>query len=250
MDLTEIEVKSALCKSRIHGVEYVINPYIGCAHGCQYCYARFMSKWSKHHAGEPWGSFVEVKVNLPELLARELRSKKKPASVLLSSVCDPYQPAEARYQLTRQCLLHLVEFGWGIEVLTRSPLVARDMDIFQKSPDAVVGFSIPTDDDDVRKVLEPHAPSIPARLEALKGLHSQGIKTWVFIAPVLPMHPATLAAAIHPYVDHVLIDRLNYRQSVAQLFRMKRWDLALSDDYARQTAAHLIHLLEGKAKTI
>lgn len=250
MDVTEITTKSALCKSKIPGVGYVLNPYLGCAHGCKYCYARFMSKWSRQHKGEPWGSFVEVKINLPQVLARELGSKRKLSTALLSSVCDPYQPAEARYELTRQCLQQLREFCWGIDILTRSPLVVRDMDILATSPNVSVGLSIATDDEKVRKILEPHASSISSRLEALRELHRQGIKTWVFIAPMLPMNPERLVEAIGPHVDYVLIDRLNYPKHVTEIFHRNRWGRALSGEYAAQTESKLLHLLQGKATSV
>jgi DNA repair photolyase len=158
MDVTEIIVKSALVRSKIPGVDYVINPYLGCAHGCRYCYAVFMRRYSRGHSASPWGSFVEVKVNLPDVLRAELHRKKQPGRALLASVCDPYQPVEARYRLTRTCLELLQGHGWGIDILTRSPLVSRDLDILQEMPNASIGFSIPTDDDRVRHILEPQAP--------------------------------------------------------------------------------------------
>lgn len=202
MDVTEIRVKGALARSKIPGVEYVINPYIGCAHGCRYCYAAFMGKWSHHHAGSKWGSFVEVKVNIAEVLHDELSRKRKRGRVLLSSTCDPHQPVEAHFELTRKCILLLSEFKWGIDILTRSPLVTRDIDVLRSTPDVSVGVSIPTDDDEIRKVLEPKSPSIAARLEALRELHRAGVKTWVFIAPMLPLNPETLHEMVAPYVSH------------------------------------------------
>lgn len=250
MDLIEITTKSALCKSRIQGVEYVINPYIGCGHGCKYCYARFMSKWSRHHKGAEWGSFVEAKVNIAEVMTRELRSKRKHGNVMLSSVCDPYQPVEAHYELTRKCLLLLVEFRWGIDILTRSPLVLRDIDILAGSANATVGISIPTDDEAVRKILEPHSPSITSRLDALKKLHSEGIRTWVFVAPTLPMNPERLAEEIYPHVEYVLIDRLNYRRNVTQLFQANQWNRALTDEYAAEIETRLLNLLKHKARCV
>ena len=131
MDVVEIRVKGALTKSKIPGVEYVINPYIGCGHGCRYCYAAFMSKWSRYHAKSAWGTFVEVKVNIAEVLRNELSRKRKRGTVLLSSTCDPYQPVEAQFALTKECILLLDRFGWGIDILTRSPLVIRDIDLLR-----------------------------------------------------------------------------------------------------------------------
>ena len=100
MDVLEIRIKSALVRSRIPGVDYVINPYLGCGHGCRYCYAVFMRKYS-HHPKLPWGSFVEAKINIAEVLDSELGRKRRQGRALLSSVCDPYQPLENRYRLTR-----------------------------------------------------------------------------------------------------------------------------------------------------
>ena len=96
MQLAEITVKSALVKSGIPGVEYVINPYLGCGHGCKYCYAVFMKKYARRFQGQPWGSFVEAKVNIAEVLRRELARKRQRGRAMLSSVCDPYQPVEGR----------------------------------------------------------------------------------------------------------------------------------------------------------
>ena len=168
MDILEVNTKTALVRSRIPGVPYVINPYTGCGHGCRYCYAVFMRKYSRAHQTARWGSFVEVKTNIAEALRAELARKRKTATAMLSSVCDPYQPAERRYRLTRQCIEALREYGWGIDVLTRSPLVTRDIDLLRSCLEASVGLSIPTDDDDVRKILEPVSPSIGSRVRALR----------------------------------------------------------------------------------
>ena len=175
MDVTEITAKTALVRSRIPGVDFVINPYLGCGHGCRYCYAVFMRRYARHHAGAPWGSFVEAKVNLPQVLRAQLRRKKQRGQVFLASVCDPYQPVELRYRLTRQCLEILGEFGWGVSILTRSPLVTRDLDLFTSLEEVSVGLSIPTDDDRVRRVLEPNAPPIPARIITLEKLRAAGL---------------------------------------------------------------------------
>jgi DNA repair photolyase len=247
MDVTEITVKTALVKSRITGVAYVINPYLGCGHGCRYCYAVFMGKYARHHRGAAWGSFVEAKTNLPQVLLAELRRKKTPTRALLASVCDPYQPAEHSHRLTRQCLKLLLEFGWGLDILTRSPLVLRDLDILTAAPGAGVGLSIPTDDDRVRKLLEPQAPPIGARVAALEQLHRAGLNPWVFIAPMLPMNPARLHELISPYAGRVMMDPLNYRSRVRPWFHRHRLDYALTDDFAARTRAELLRLFGEQA---
>lgn len=248
MDITEVTAKTALVRSRIPGVEYVINPYTGCGHGCRYCYAVFMRKYSRQHQAAQWGSFVEVKTNIVAVLRAELARKRKTGTAMLSSVCDPYQPAERRYRLTRGCLEALREHGWGISILTRSPLVTRDIDLLKSCLGASVGFSIPTDDDTVRQTLEPASPSIDARIRALREVHAAGIHTWVFIAPILPMDPQRLVGMILPHIDDAMVDPLNYRGQVADLFRRHGWARALSDEYAAETGAELIRLLGPRGR--
>lgn len=250
VDVIEIEVKSALVRSKIPGVDFVINPFIGCEHGCLYCYAGFMARYSHAHAGARWGSFVELKSDIAAILRRELAKKRKRASVLLSSVCDPYQPVEARCGLTRGCVEALRDFGWGIEILTRSPLVLRDLELLSSAGEVSVGFSIPTESEDVRRVTEPGAPSIPQRVEALRKLHEAGIRTWAFIAPLLPTDPRKLYDLIEPHVGHVLIDALNYSGQVSGLFRKKGWEYALTERYAEQTAAELVGLFGDRARRV
>jgi DNA repair photolyase len=145
----EIPAKTILSKSKIY--PWVINPYTGCQHGCSYCYARFMKRVTGHK--EPWGEFVDVKINAPDILRKEI-TKKKRARVWVSGVCDPYQPLEAKYQLTRQCLEILAQNMWPVIIQTRSPLVLRDIDIIRDAPDFEVGFSITTADDRIRKLFE------------------------------------------------------------------------------------------------
>jgi DNA repair photolyase len=246
MDVTEITAKTALVRSRIPGVDFVINPYLGCGHGCRYCYAVFMRRYARHHAGAPWGSFVEAKVNLPQVLRAELRRKKQRGQVFLASVCDPYQPVELRYRLTRQCLEILGEFGWGVSILTRSPLVTRDLDLFTALEEVSVGLSIPTDDDRVRRVLEPNAPPIPARIVTLEKLRGAGLTPWVFIAPMLPMNPARLHELVAPHAGKVMMDSLNYRSRLTGLFQRHGWDEELTDAYAAKTRAALARLLHGR----
>jgi DNA repair photolyase len=248
VDITAITAKTALVRSRIPGVDYVINPYLGCGHGCRYCYAVFMRRYARHHAGAPWGSFVEAKVNLPEVLAGELARKKHVGRAFLSSVCDPYQPAELRYRLTRRCLEMLGEYGWGVSILTRSPLVSRDLDVLAAMPEVNVGLSIPTDDDQVRRVLEPHAPPIAARIATLKRLQAAGLSPWVFIAPMLPLDPARLHKLIAPYASRIMMDPLNYRRQVSGIFRRHGWDYALTDAYAVETRKALENLFAGRLR--
>ena len=170
MTIQEIWAKSILSKSQIY--DYAINPYVGCSHACRYCYAAFMKRFTGHK--ERWGEFVDVKINAPELLAREIVRRKK-GRVWVSGVCDPYQGAEKKYRLTRRCLEILVENGWPVTIQTKSPLVLRDSGILEKLEEAEVGFTITTADEEIRRLFEPGAPPIRDRIDALGVLHSKGI---------------------------------------------------------------------------
>jgi DNA repair photolyase len=204
MVINEVLAKSILSPSKIH--PYVLNPYTGCQHACTYCYARFMQRYSGHT--EPWGRFVDIKVNAAELLAREVL-KKKVARVWVSGICDPYQPLEARYRLSRACLEILVNNQWPVSILTRSALVLRDLDILRNGIDLEAGFSVTTADDRIRRCFEPSAPPIAARLEALDQLHQAGIRTYAMIAPLLPGAEG-LAEVLPGKVDRVILDKMNY----------------------------------------
>jgi DNA repair photolyase len=204
MIVREIQARSILNASKIY--DYTVNPYVGCAHSCSYCYARFMKRFTGHQ--EPWGEFVDAKINAPDLLAREIR-RKTPGKVWVSGVCDPYQPAEAEYRLTRQCIQMILENCWPLVVQTRSPLVLRDLDILASGEDVEVGLSVTTADDEVRRLFEPKAPPIPGRIDALEQLHRAGVRTFAMIAPLLP-GAEDLPALLTGKVDQVLIDRMNY----------------------------------------
>lgn len=207
MIIKEVQVKSILSESKIY--PYVINCYTGCEHNCSYCYARFMKRFTGHQ--EPWGEFVDVKINAPELLRRDITKKKKDR-VWVSGVCDPYQPLEAKYKLTRQCLEILVDNEWPFAIQTRSPLVLRDIDILRKSGNCEVGMSITTADDEIRKLFEPSAPPIMGRINALGELHEAGITTYCMIAPILP-GAEDLPELLAGKIDYLILDRMNYNHS-------------------------------------
>ena len=204
MIVREIFAKTILSKSEIY--DYAINPYVGCSHSCRYCYAAFMNRFTGHK--EKWGEFVDVKINAPELLAKEIK-RKRMGRVWVSGVCDPYQAAEKRYKLTRRCLEILAENQWSVTIQTKSSLVLRDIDIFEKIKDIEVGFSIGTADEKIGKLFEPGASPIKERIHALDVLHSKRIQTFAMIAPLLPGADG-LVEELPGKVDHVLIDRLNY----------------------------------------
>jgi DNA repair photolyase len=168
-----------------------------------------MKRFTGHR--EPWGDFVDVKTNAPALLNIEVEKKQK-GTVWVSGVCDPYQPLEAKYRLSRRCLDILVKKDWPVIIQTKSPLVLRDMDIFKKSNKIEVGLSITTSNDEIRKAFEPNAPPIMERLRSVESLHQNGIKTFVMIAPILP-EAENLIRILAGKVDYIIIDRMNYRHA-------------------------------------
>jgi DNA repair photolyase len=224
----EVQAKTILSKSKVY--PYVVNPYTGCQHGCSYCYARFMKRVTGHR--EPWGGFVDVKINAPDVLRVEIRRKKR-GRVWVSGVCDPYQPLEATYRLTRQCLEILARNSWPVILQTRSPLVLRDIDIIRGARDFEVGFSVTTADDSIRKLFEPDAPPIGERIRALGELHDAGIRTYAMIAPVLPGAEG-LAELLKGKIDYVLIDRMNYHYADG-VYRKYGLEDALTDDFFERT---------------
>ena len=224
MIVREIYARAILSKSKIY--DYTINAYTGCQHGCTYCYARFMKRTTGHI--EPWGEFVDAKINAPELLQKEI-NKKRPARVWISGVCDAYQPLEAKYELTRKCLEILVEHGWPITIQTKSPLVLRDKELFRNAKEIEVGLTVTTADDNIRRLFEPNAPPIKERIEALHELHQAGIRTFAMIAPMLP-NAEELAAMLGGKVDYILIDRMNYHYS-DWVYRKYKLETAMSDDF-------------------
>lgn len=242
--IKEIKVKSVLTKSGIPGADYCINPYVGCFHGCRYCYATFMKRFTNHT--EPWGSFVDVKINAAEVLEKQLKRAEK-GSIIISSVTDAYQPIEAKYKLTRKCLEVLLQHQhqFSVDILTKSPLVLRDMDLIKRFKNFYVGITITTDAEDIRKVFEPNAPSISARINALKKLHDNGVSTYVLIGPVLPMKPEALVERIKPYADSIIIDRMNYASKTVKIYRQLKLERWLDDGFIENI---IYRLKKGFAK--
>ncbi len=228
MDIRIVESKTILSRSRIPGITYCINPYTGCWHVCIYCYAEFMKKYSGH--SEPWGKFIDVKINAPELLRKQIRKVKK-ETVLLSSVTDAYNPLEQKYLLTRRCLEILLEYQFPVSILTKSELVLRDIDLFTQFEECEVGLTITTDSDYVRKIFEPKAPSIEKRIRALQKLKENNVKTYVFIGPVLPMNPENLGKKVAPFIDSYCLDKLNYPNKILTLLRKYQYEFVLSEGY-------------------
>jgi len=178
-----LTVREVRCNTLLHALAYrdstgyTANLYKGCTHGCVYCYAPSLT-----HDERRWGSYVDVKVNAPGILEKELRGLRKD-EVFLSSASDPYQPVEARYGITRRCLEVLLRHRYPVSILTRSPLVLRDLDLLKKLDWVRVGMSITSVP--VRR-FEPGVPPLQRRIDTLRKLSKAGISTWVSLAPVIP----------------------------------------------------------------
>jgi len=184
MLIERISVKSVIVPSSLPEADYVINPSIGCEHGCVYCYARFMRRW----AGEnrEWGEFLKIKENAPELVRKEIAKIPFGKTILLASVTDPYSPRN--YPITRKILEAIVASSRSdlrVSILTKSTEVLKDVDLFLKLR-AEVGVSLSTLDAKIASLFEPRVPSPEARLNALLRLGKQGVDTYCFVGPILP----------------------------------------------------------------
>lgn len=212
----EIQAKSILGKSGIS--DYCVNCYTGCLHGCLYCYARFMKRFSGHE--EPWGQFLDIKVNAPEVLAREVR-RKPPGRVFMSSVCDAYQPMEKRYELSRGCLKILADAGFSVGILTKSKLVTRDFDILEGRANCSVSCTLTTMDEQLRFRIEPGASPTRERIATLEEACSRGISASAFLGPFMPglsdtdeALDALISAVAALPLTHMHVDKLNPKPGV------------------------------------
>ena len=214
MKITEVECKSALSSSSLPGLDYSLNPYRGCQHNCAYCYVPNVLRIPRSE----WGGFVEVRKNMPLVLAKELKNKK-PGVVGISTVTDPYQPIEKKYNLTRYCLEQLLIHDFPICIQTKSSLVIRDIDLISKFSKSEVMVSIGTINDDERKTLEPGSSSINDRLEVLKKFSEIGVKTSVFFGPIYPtIKTKDIDLIVDTFVGYgaseITIDKFNLKPGI------------------------------------
>jgi DNA repair photolyase len=181
----EVNITTALSRSGLPDLDYALNPYIGCSHGCLYCYAKEYTRFSE--VAENWGWVVVVKRNLLDVLAKEVKRVRR-GVVGLGTITDAYQPIEALYKLSRKAIELLAVNGFSISIQTKSSLILRDLDVLKRySKQIDVGFTITsTKIDSEMRVLEPFSSPPMARIEALKRLAREGIKTWVFYGPIVP----------------------------------------------------------------
>jgi len=190
-----IEYREEPCRTALNRVQgmgftWSLNPYMGCAHRCTFCYVRAFELRADRPAGDEYGRSVRVKVNVAEVLRRELaRSSWQGETVAIGAATDPYQPAEGRYKLTRGCLEALRDAANPFSLITRSPMIVRDLDVLvEAARRAEVGvvFSVPTLDLEVWRRTEPGTPPPQRRLDALRELVGAGLKAGVGMAPILP----------------------------------------------------------------
>jgi DNA repair photolyase len=239
MIVREIYPKTVLSKSKV--LDYTVNPYVGCEHGCTYCYARYVKRFTGH--GEAWGEFVDVKVNAALLLKRET-NRNRIGRVWISGLCDPYQPLEKKYEITRSCIEILLKKGWPVTVQTKSTLILRDVELLCSHNNVEVTLTITTCDDEIRRIFEPKAPPIHERIKALEKLHSAGIKTSVMIAPLLPKAEG-LIKEISGKADHVLVDRMNYHYA-DWVYRKHGLEHAVKESFFKQKKLELAKTLNSE----
>jgi len=203
------EAKQIITKSNIPTIDYVINPYTGCQHGCIYCYAEFMIRFTGHK-GDKWGQFLDIKnFNVNRIKPQKYDGK----TILISSVTDPYIPLELKYQNTRKVLEKLVGTKAEILILTKSKFVERDIDLFKKFDKIEVGISISTLDNEFSKVIEPGASRPLERLNTIKTLKEKSIKTYVFISPFFPgiTDFRKIIEKSMDFTDYYMFENLNFR---------------------------------------
>lgn len=210
LKIKEIKTKSIIVKSALPDSDYVINPYTGCMHSCIYCYAVFMKRFTNH--SEPWGKFVDVKINAPDLIPQNTK-KYKGKLIMISSVTDPYQPIERKYKLMRKILENLISLEPNLCIMTKSDLIERDIDLLSQFENCQAGISISTLDEKIRKQIEPLASSPQKRISTVRKLKKAGISNFIFISPILPeiTNWKQIINKTKDFVDEYWFENLNIR---------------------------------------
>ncbi len=206
--IEHIEVKSVLSKSNLPVCEYSVNPYVGCTHGCQYCYASFMKRFTGH--AEPWGTFLDVKV-WPEIRNPQRYAGKE---LFIGSVTDPYLPQEEEYGRTRALLEQLQGSGAKLSIATKSDLILRDLDLIKTFPNARVSWSVNTLDEDFRSDMD-NAVSIERRLAAMEAFYRAGVRTTCFVSPIFPgiTDVEAIVGRVKEQCNLIWLENLNLRGS-------------------------------------
>lgn len=206
MVVKEIIVNDYITKSNLPSSDFVINPYIGCPHGCKYCYASFMKRFTGHK--EDWGTFIDIKRSDKKINLKKISKK----SVFLSSVTDCYNPIEEKYKITRKILEQLINSDCYLSISTKSKLILRDIDLLKQIKNLTVSMSINTLDEEFKKDMD-NASTIKDRLNTLKELHANGIRTVLFMSPIFPYITEwkEIIEKTKDYVDEYWFENLNLR---------------------------------------
>ena len=236
-------------------MDYSINPYFGCEIGCRYCYSIYYFKIKK--VPYEWGMYVEAKLYLPRILARNLDKFKRNSVIGIGTYSDPYQPWEKELKLTRRILKILRRRGdLHLSIQTRYPLILRDMDLILSGP-SDIGTSIPSLDKRFIKVFEPLVPSPEARFKMLNIFSEKGIETWVYVAPIIPMlndDPSNfeeiVSIAKEFGVDTVYTDVVRFRIGVKKYFleALERYNSSLIDSYKVLGRKNLYEIYNKRVK--
>jgi DNA repair photolyase len=230
-----VEYREEPCRTALNAVKgmgfrWSLNPYMGCAHRCAFCYVRGFERRADRPSDERYGTSVRVKTNVVEVLRRELaRRSWKRETVAIGAATDPYQPAEGRYRLTRGCIAALAEARTGFDLITRGPLVIRDVDVLvegSRRAECSVNISIATLDESVASRLEPGVAPPRQRLRAMKALTDAGVAAGLALAPILPGltdDPRSMAAVLQAARDagatHAWWNVLNLRPGTREHFQ-------------------------------
>jgi DNA repair photolyase len=225
-----VQCRSALSRSRLPGLEFALNPYIGCEHACAYCYAPYVM----NRDPRAWGGPIEAKMNIPALLAKEVDRVR--GTVGVGTVTDPYQPAERQLELTHKCLVILSRKKIPISIHTKSDLILRDMELIRGGREAEVGITVTTVNEGVAQQWEPRSPSPFRRLKAVESLVKEGVDTYVLVGPIVPLvtdkDVGTFADAIAMTgVRRVMLDKLRLRPGMLE--RLGQMDLFGCEDWSR-----------------
>lgn len=206
MIIKEIKVKNYLTKSNLPGIDFTINPYIGCSHKCRYCYASFMKKITNH--SENWGNFIDIKLTEEEVDLKKIQNK----TIFLSSVTDPYLSFEKEYLITRSILEEIKNSNCKLIITTKSSLILRDLDILKQIKNLTVCISINTIDERFKNDMD-KASSIKERIKTLKILHENNISTVAFISPIFPYITdiKDIIESVKDYVDFCWFENLKLR---------------------------------------
>lgn len=222
--IQEIAVKNIFSKSNLPVCEYSLNPYVGCTHGCKYCYASFMKRFTGHT--EPWGTFLDVKI-WPKIKNPQKYAGKE---LFIGSVTDPYLPQEEQYGRTRALLKQLQDSGAKLSIATKSDLILRDLDLIKTFPDARISWSVNTLDEDFKSDMD-NAVSIERRLAAMEAFYHAGIRTTCFVSPIFPgiTDVEAIIQRVKKQCNLIWLENLNLRGSYK----------AIIMGYVRNTRPHL-----------